>query len=175
MTYEQYEASKQRLWSEVLRQVYGTTDLSTVTYVPPSELEAHAFFLLIDHAFGQNQKKSGYIPVERELVQYLAGWGRDVTRGYEQSGGPFDTPKHNHFIRRAYNAFYQTLRRAVQHGELRYFPEENRALYGNFVVPQWLIDQFMDELREQAEHDNSLWDESESWRDFFRRPDFLLE
>ncbi len=168
MSYGEYEAAKKRLWNDLLLKTYGTTDLRDQEHMQPDP-EAHAFFAIVDAAFTPCDKMQGCVPVSRELVQYLAGWARDFSRGWEQRGGPFDTPRHNHFVSRAFNGFYETLTRAVKHGELRDYGQD-RTMYGGLTLPQWFISQCIDELHEEALHCNKLWDESENWHETLRAP-----
>src|SRR4051812_20186390 len=82
------EDEKKRFWDDILLRTYGTTDISQVKDKKYRDLEGHAFFLAIDAAFTSCDKMHGYVPVDRELVQYMAGWGRDTTRGCNMVGGP---------------------------------------------------------------------------------------
>ncbi len=174
MTYEQEEADRRRLWNDILFQVYGTLDLSTLKTTLPPDPEGHALFRAIDMAFTPCGKMTGCIPVHHQLVQYLAGWARDITKGYEQHGGPFDNPRHNHFALRAFRGFIHSLEWAVRHNALTCY-EEGRWLYGSFVVPAWFIDKCMDRIYEEAVHQNKMWDEHPSFREYLQNPDFLLE
>lgn len=160
-----------RLWDHILVQAYGTSDLSSLKHLP-EDPEGHAFFLAVEAAFASNTTRiKDAVPVDRELVMYMAGWGRDTTRGQLQRGGPIGH-RHNHFIRRALKAFLQTLRDAIKYGYLRY--DSDRALYGCFTVPQWMIDTFMAEAQDQAEHINTMWDKHPSVRHYIRTdPTFL--
>ena len=150
------------LWNHILVQAYGTSDLTDRKNLP-ADPEGHAFFEAIDSAFCATDT---YVAVHHELVQYIAGWGRDMSQGYDQRGGPFG-PKHNHFVRRAFSAFIETLRVAIKTGKLRYHDPE-RIMFGCFVVPKWLIDKYMDEAHREAINRNKLWDEQPSMRQYMR-------
>lgn len=166
-SYEREQADKRRLWDHILVQVYGTTDLGEVKarYQDP---EGHAFFMVLDMAFSSSDKMQGCVPVHRELVQYMAGWGRDVSKGYDERGGPLG-PKANHFVKRGFDGFIETLRNAVKKNQLRYH-DKDRVMYGCFVLPQWLLDKYLNEAQEQAEYLNEEWDkDSPGFRDFLRR------
>ena len=156
-----------RLWDHILVRTYGTSNLNGLKHLPPDP-EAHAFFQSVDAAFTDCDKMSGCVPIHRELVQYLAGWGRDMSQGYEQHGGPIG-PKPNHFMRRAFDGFVETLRRAIKLNQLLYF-DDNRVMYGCFVVPQWFIEKYLDEARREAEYLNDLWDSEPGCRPFMSLP-----
>jgi hypothetical protein len=164
--YETEEADKQRLWNHILKLAYGTMDMGEVKIVRPDP-EGHAFFLAIESAFTRCDTMRGCVPVDQELVAYLAGWGRNITYGSDEKGGARG-PRRNHFVSRAFDGFIQTLRRAVMTNQLRYF-EDGRIMYGCFLLPQWLIDKYMDEARKDAEHMNSVWDEDPHLRYILRQ------
>jgi hypothetical protein len=161
MSRDQYEADKRRLWQHIFVNAYGTSDLSTLKHAPPDP-EGYAFFLAIDSAYTECDKMRGNVPVDRQLVQYLAGWARDTARGYDQRPGT-----DNHFVNRALEGFISTLRDAIKRGQLRDYGD-GRLLYGCFTVPQWLVDKYMDEAHEEASHLNKLWDEDSYLQDFIR-------
>lgn len=148
-----------RLWDHILIQVYGTSNLASLKHLPPDP-EGHALFQIVDAAFTDCNKMSGCVPVHRELVQYLAGWGRDMSQGYHQQGGPIGS-RPNHFMRRAFRGFVETLKLAIVSNQLRHL-DDNRIMYGCFVVPQWLIDKCLDEAQTNAAYLNKLWDEGGS-------------
>ncbi|HEV8677485.1 MAG TPA: hypothetical protein VN701_01490 [Candidatus Paceibacterota bacterium] len=159
--HETEEADKQRLWNHILVHAYGTADLGQVKKLP-YDPEGHAFFYAISKAYTPCDNMRGSVPVDQELVEYLAGWARDTSQGYDEKGGPLG-PHENHFVLRAFNGFIRTLRKAVMLNQLRYFAD-GQIMYGCFVLPQWLIDKYMDEARESAERDNEDWDEDPDLR-----------
>ena len=160
---DQEAADKLRLWNHILVLSYGTTDLSKVRH--SRDPEGRAFFVAMDMAFASSGKMNDCVPVHRELVQYLAGWCRDTSQGYDEKGGPIG-PNPNHFVRRAMDGFIQTLRQAVKRNQLSYV--DDRILYGCFEVPRWLVEKYVDEAQRDAEHQNRLWDERPTMRDFLR-------
>ncbi|MDB5225160.1 MAG: hypothetical protein JWL87_112 [Candidatus Adlerbacteria bacterium] len=145
------EANIKRLWDYVLVQEYGTADLSSLKELPPDPL-GKAFFSAIEKAFATKD----FVPVDAQLVSYMAAWARDVAKGHDRRGGPL-LPDHNHCVEWAFNAFIHTLIRAIEYGQVRYY-DETRIMYGCFVLPQWLIDMCMDEVQERAERRNEEWD-----------------
>ena len=152
-----------RLWEHILVQTYGTTDLIDLEHLPLYP-EAHAFFQAIDAAFTSSDKMHGRVPVDRELLQYMAAWGRDMAQGYEEKGGPIGAHA-NHCLRRAFRGFVETLREAIKLNKIRSIGE-GRVMYGCFVVPLWLVRKYLNEAQADAEYLNKLWENEPGCRQF---------
>jgi len=145
-----------RLWNHVLVQVYGTSDLSLLKTLPPDP-EAHAFFEAIEQAFSatpDSRCDDGCVPVHQHLASYMASWGRQITNGYDEKGGAIGEG-YNHHIRRAFSGFVETLRNAIKLNNLRHF-SDGRVMFGCFVLPTWIIEKYLDEVQEEAEHVNQM-------------------
>ena len=161
MSFDDEQRDKERLWNDLLMLTWETTDLSKVHMRPTENRTAYAFFVLMDAAFTDCEKMRGIVPIHRELVQYMAGWGRDAAESGDISGGgPVGADK-DHMFSRAFDGFIKTIEYAVKHGGLRYF-EDGRILIGCLTLPKWIVEKYMDEAQEEAEHLNGLWDKFDS-------------
>jgi hypothetical protein len=157
------ETPHSRLWEHILNSCFQTTDVGHVRATEKlADPEGYAFFEAIDAAFSRSDKMNGRIPVDQRLVQYIASWARASVKKEDLSGG-----RNEHCVRRAMDGFIQTLHAAVQHNQLRYF-EDGRVLYGCFEVPKWFIEETLEMVQVQALYENSLWDEDDGWKEYFR-------
>ena len=139
-----YEENKQRFW----RYLEGRVD----SYPPHrgrKNRAAFALFSALSEAFTDCDKMSGLVPVHRELVQYLAGYATECLEG-EPEGGVIH-PNANHFLKRSYDGFFETVRGAIKEKQLRHF-EDGRILYGCLELPKWLVDFYANEAAQEAEN-----------------------
>lgn len=150
---QEVQAAYESLWQHMI-QVATADKGHGKLQLDKSNPDAHAFFLALELAFTRCDKMEGIIPVDQELMVYMAAWSRDAVGGMPNMGGPRD----EHCLRRAFRGFYETLRNAVRLNHLRYF-SNGRVLFGCFEVPQWFIDNCFDEMYQQALRDNRLWNE----------------
>ncbi len=144
-----------RMWEHLLRNASGTTDIESTFW--KSHDEGYALFVAVEAAFATVPDRSFVSNVDPILVQYLAGWCRQTTEGYPQNGGAIGV-KRNHFVRRAFRAFVQTIAQAVKYGDIRYV-ETDRPMFGCLTIPQWFVDICMSDVQEEAERCNQLIEE----------------
>ncbi len=142
------EKIRSRLWEHILEHAYGTSDLAAIRRDIASvggktkDIEGHAFFLAIDAAFTQTSDMRGCVPVDRELVQYLAGWCRESAFGEPQRGGPTE----NHFVSRALDGFISTLYEAIWRKRISRL-EDGVSMFGCYKIPVWFIKHSLELLK----------------------------
>ena len=128
---------------------------------PTKNRTAYAFFMLMDAAFTQCDKMNGIVPIDRELLQYMAGWARDAAESGDVSGGAPVGADQDHMLSRAFDGFIKTVEHAVKHGRLRDLGGRGHNFLGCLSLPEWIVDKYMEETRGEAEHLNGLWDKSD--------------
>ena len=146
---------KELLWKFLLNE-YGST-ISERTEKGATKHTPRAYVLLsaIDMAFSgySNRKLEVHgVPVDRELVQYLAGYSLYRNEDDELHG--------MHFINRAFDAFVETIRKAARKGQLR-FDSDGVIRFGCLALPKWIVDKYIAEAQEEAEHYKLLWEKNE--------------
>lgn len=140
------EADKQRLWDYIEARHASDTRCKV-----PELREANALILAIDEAFTPTQQLGYFVPVYYQLVQYLAGWNREMladggTLRGKVRGKPGEA---NHFLARAFSAFVVTLAEGVRQDRLGHF--EGKAMFGCFPLPDWFVEKYETEMRQRAE------------------------
>jgi hypothetical protein len=141
------EADKQRFWEHLV----ALQDYEHSRCTNPEFREAYALIMAIDSAFTPQNELGYFVPVYYELLQYIAGWNREMLVSGSMGGkvrGPGGEV--NHFLARAFNAFIQTLAEGVRKNLLTRF--DGKVLYGCLLLPDWFVEKYEAEVRAAEEH-----------------------
>lgn len=114
------EDDKELFWDHLVRE-----------HSMPCDSEALVLVSCIDAAFvGMPRGDSDDMVVDHELVQYMAGWMRDSLNGHDHKNNHVVGHDANHFLKRAFNAFYLTVIRACQNNHKCVSERENGIYFG---------------------------------------------
>ncbi len=149
---DDYEQMRGRFW-------YHLEQRTTASLRGKKNPAAYALFASIDAAFADIHRdfNDSLVPVHHRLVQYLAGWAKDSLEE-EQKGGVVG-PDANHFLKRAYDGLFQTILGAIKKNQLRHF-DDGRIMFGCLELPDWLVDHFIAEAKQEAAWLRKHYDEN---------------
>lgn len=132
---DDYNADKERFW----KAISGSDTWAQRSF--GKNYPAYALFQAISSAFTPCGQMQGHVPVDRELLQYLAGWAQDVVGRQQHHSMNVRGEDGNHFLKRSLDGLFSTVVNAIKIGQIRRF-EDGRLMYGCLELPAWLVEKY---------------------------------